>query len=166
MTTFSLHPLTTEHRDWLREFLTQHWGSHLMVVRGKLYDASENAGFAAVAQADMFGDAPVIGVATYEIQGHTCELTSLNSLQEKTGVGTALIEAVQEVARRAKCTRLILITTNDNLNALRFYQKRGFYIKAVYVNAMEKSRQLKPSIPLIGNDGIPLRDEIELEMEL
>jgi hypothetical protein len=64
----------------------------------------------------------------------------------------------------ANCTRFA--TTNDNLNALRFYQKRGFVLVSVHRNAVIKSRQLKPEIPLTGNDGIPLRDEIELEMLL
>jgi ribosomal protein S18 acetylase RimI-like enzyme len=81
-------------------------------------------------------------------------------------VGSALIEAATQAARRVGCRRLWLITTNDNTHALRFYQKRGFVIAAIHVNALEKARRLKPEIPLIGEDGIPLRDEIELEMIL
>lgn len=57
-------------------------------------------------------------------------------------------------------------SSNDNLNALRFYQKYGFTLVALYPNALAQSRKLKPQIPLIGNDGIPLRDEIELELDL
>lgn len=164
--TFSLYPLTDEHRAWLRDFLTEHWGSHMMVSRGRLYDASADHAVAAVQAADMFGDAPVIGVATYTIDGAHCELTTIRSVQEKIGVGGALIAAVKDAARAAGCEDIWLITTNDNLNALRFYQKRGFRIAAVHVNAMDISRRLKPSIPLIGLDGIALRDEIELEIEL
>ncbi|MBK9123270.1 MAG: GNAT family N-acetyltransferase, partial [Chloroflexi bacterium] len=62
--------------------------------------------------------------------------------------------------------RLWLITTNDNLDALRFYQKRGWHLVAVHRDALNESRRLKPQIPIIGMDGIPLRDEIELEMTL
>ncbi len=137
-----------------------------MVSRGRLYDASVNPAFAAVADADMFGDAPVIGVATYEIVGKRCELTTLHSVREKTGVGTALIDAVKDAARAAGCSALWLITTNDNLHALRFYQRRGFRITAAHIDAMRVSRRLKPSIPMMGMDGIPLRDEIELEIDL
>jgi len=61
---------------------------------------------------------------------------------------------------------MFLITTNDNTHALRFYQNRNFVIAAIHINAIEKSRQLKPEIPLTGADGIPIRDEIELEMLL
>ena len=72
----------------------------------------------------------------------------------------------EKVATASGCKQLWLITTNDNINALRFYQKRGFMLVAVHRNALELSRKLKPEIPMIGNDGIPLRDEIELEMIL
>ncbi|MFP3471139.1 GNAT family N-acetyltransferase, partial [Micrococcus sp. SIMBA_144] len=61
------------------------------------------------------------------------------------------------------CSRITLITTNDNLAALKFYQKRGFVMTAIHRNAVEKARKIKPEIPLIGNDGIPIRDEIQLE---
>jgi GNAT superfamily N-acetyltransferase len=77
-----------------------------------------------------------------------------------------LIDAVRQEAQRAGCKRLWLITTNDNLTALRFYQRRGFVLVAVHRNAVELSRKLKPQIPLIGEHGIPIRDEIELEMPL
>ena len=60
-----------------------------------------------------------------------------------------------------------LITTNDNLNALRFWQKRGFHLIKIYPSAIDKvSRKIKPQIPKMGADGIPIRDEIELEMKL
>ena len=62
--------------------------------------------------------------------------------------------------------RVWLITTNDNLDAIRFYQRRGFMISAIYKNALEFSRKLKPSIPTIGRYGIYMRDEIEFEKQL
>jgi N-acetylglutamate synthase-like GNAT family acetyltransferase len=77
-----------------------------------------------------------------------------------------LINAVLGEARKQNCGRVFLITTNDNMQALRFYQKRGFELVAVHRGAVNESRKIKPSISLIGNDGIPLRDEIELEMIL
>jgi RimJ/RimL family protein N-acetyltransferase len=91
---------------------------------------------------------------------------SLHSVEQGSGVGSALIEAVKKAAIAARCKRMWLITTNDNTAAMRFYQKRGFVLVAVHRNALERSRKLKPEIPLVGMDGIPLRDEIELEMIL
>jgi GNAT superfamily N-acetyltransferase len=76
------------------------------------------------------------------------------------------MNAVVDEARKQNCERVFLATTNDNLHALRFYQKRGFELVAVHRGAVNESRKIKPGIPLIGNDGIPIRDEIELEMNL
>ena len=111
----------------------------------------------------LANDSALIGFACYHIEGDACELVTLDSMHEGIGVGSALITAVAAAAQSAGCKRLWLITTNDNLHALGFYQKRGFALVAVYRNAMQVTRQLKPMLPLIGNNGIPLRDEIELE---
>src|SRR5439155_6312609 len=107
-----------------------------------------------------------VGLVTYNIVDESCEIVTINSIRPALGVGTALIEAVRDIALESGCKRLWLITTNDNMNALRFYQKRGFVLVAIYRNALELSRTLKSEIPMIGNEGIPLRDEIELEMIL
>jgi GNAT superfamily N-acetyltransferase len=130
------------------------------VTRGKVHDTSELPGFTAIV-----GDEP-LGLATYRIHGDQCEMVSLNSLVEGIGIGSALVDAVAGQAREHGCRRLWLITTNDNLDAVHFYQKRGFHLVAVHRNALEQTRRLKPGLPLTGIDGIALRDEIELEMLL
>ena len=68
--------------------------------------------------------------------------------------------------RRQRALELELVTTNDNTSALRFYQRRGWVLAAVHVGGIEASRRIKPSIPARGNDGIPIRDELELECAL
>ena len=95
-----------------------------------------------------------------------CEVITLNSLRAEIGVGSSLLGAAREAARAASCRRIWLITTNDNLAALKFYQKRGWRLAAIHRDALEESRRLKPEIPRVGIDGIPLRDEIELEIPL
>jgi ribosomal protein S18 acetylase RimI-like enzyme len=107
-----------------------------------------------------------IGLITYRIRGDMCEIVTLDSSVQGKGVGIALINAVIEEANKQRCKKVWLITTNDNMHALSFYQKRGFHLSALYPNAMEEARKLKPEIPLIGNDNIPLRDEIELSIAL
>ena len=107
-----------------------------------------------------------MGIVTYNIVDERCEIVTLNSTRLSSGVGTVLIDAARDIAIKSGCKRLWLITTNDNMNALRFYQKRGFELVAIHRNALAISRKLKPEISMIGNDGIPLRDEIELEMAL
>ena len=94
------------------------------------------------------------------------EVTSLDSLRAGKGIGTTLINKVVEEARVKECQRVFLITTNDNLNALGFYQRRGFELSKLYRGVLSESRKIKPGIPLIGENNIPLRDEIELELSL
>jgi ribosomal protein S18 acetylase RimI-like enzyme len=107
-----------------------------------------------------------VGLVTYHLESGQCEITSLDSLSPGVGIGSALIAAVKQVAETTSCQRLWLITTNDNIPAIRFYQKRGFHLVAVHPDALEISRQRKPGIPKTGFEGIPLRDELEFEMAL
>ena len=159
---FVIRPLETSDRNWVAHFLDEHWSSTKVVSRGKAYYAHLLPGFAAELT-DAPEDAPAVGLLTYNIEGDDCEIITVDSLQSEMGVGTALLEAVIAVAREAGCKRVWLITTNDNLDALRFYQKRGFELVAVHRGALAEARKLKPQIPIVGKDAIPLRDEIELE---
>jgi ribosomal protein S18 acetylase RimI-like enzyme len=147
---------------WLRDFLVTHWGSPWMVSRGRLFDVSTHAGWVATSPTGE-----VLGIITYEtLSHHNVEITCLESRQESQGVGTRLMETMLAYAREQGWPRVWLITTNDNVNALRFYQKRGFVLKALYPNAIDESRRLKPEIPLVGFHNISIRDEIELEYNL
>ena len=160
MQTFQVQPVSAADRAWRSALLEKEWGATWVVSRGRLHRADELPGFIGVRGAEH------IGLVTYRIEAGECEIVSLNSLVESIGVGSQLIAAVKDVAVAARCKRLWLITTNDNTHALRFYQRRGFTIAAVHVNAIAESRKLKPMISLFGIDGIPIRDEIELEIIL
>lgn len=162
---FQIRPLNQDDRNWVAHFLDAHWSSTKIVSRGKSVYAHLLPGFVAE-PTNAPDDAPPIGLLTYNVEGDSCEITTLNSLQPGIGVGTALIETLRAAAQAENFRRLWLITTNDNMAALRFFQKRGFCLVAVHPNALAASRKLKPQIPLVGKNGIPLRDEIELEMRL
>lgn len=144
----------------LSQFWIEHWGGEEMVTRGNVYRPEQLDGFV------IEDENAWIGLLTFFVENNECEITSLNSLRERQGIGTSLINEVVEEARKLQCKRLFCITTNDNLNALGFYQKRGFELITVYRGAVNESRKTKPGIPLIGYNNIPLRDEIELEMTL
>jgi GNAT superfamily N-acetyltransferase len=158
---FRLRPTARNDRQLIRKFISNHWGDDTVVVRGTVYQPHTLHGFIA-----EVGHAKWVGLATYKIKGASCELVTLNSLQEGEGIGTALVEAVAEKGAACGCTRLWCVTTNDNFPALVFYQKRGFRIVAVYPGAVDQARSIKPSIPLWGIESIPIRDEIELEIPL
>jgi len=135
-----------EHRGWARRIIAEHWGSVIVITRGNVHDTSCLPGFVAVRNGRP------VGLVTYRVNQGECELVTLDSLAEGLGIGTALVEAVKSAARASGCRR-----------ALGFYQKRGMTLVAVHRNAIEEARRLKPEIPVVGIDGIPIRDEIELE---
>ncbi len=155
-----VRPLAEADRAWAKYLIAGRWGSTQMVTRGTLHDLTRLPGLVAWRAGER------AGLLTYHLAGDSCEIVSLDSLVEGAGVGSALIAAAQEAARAAGCRRLWLVTTNDNLPALRFYQKRGFRLVAVYRGAVDEARRLKPEIPAVGLEGIPLRDELELELVL
>lgn len=155
----TVRPLGEADREWARAKLHELWGD-VVVSRGMTHDATRLPGFVAEERGDR------VGLVTYRIDGGNCEVVTINAFPKGGGAGTALVEAVAVTAREGGCRRLWLITTNDNLPALRFYQRRGFRLAALHRNALDRSRELKPSIPEIGLDGIPLRDELELELTL
>lgn len=148
-------------REWLRPFMAEHWGAEAMASRGKLMRPAELPGFVAERRGK------VLGVVTYRHEGEDFEVASLNSLEEGSGIGRRLLDAVVAEARAKGLPRAWLITTNDNIGALRFYQRLGWELVAVHRGAVDRAREtLKPEIPRLGNDGIPIRDEIELESRL
>ena len=149
-----------EDRPRLRQFWVEHWGADFMVVHGRIFRPEQLNGFV-VEEHDEW-----ISLVTFIILDNECEITSLDSLREGKGLGTILVNQVVDEARANNCRRVFLITTNDNLNALGFYQKRGFELSKLYRGAINESRRIKPNIPLVGENNIPLRDEIELEMIL
>ncbi|MEM6281213.1 MAG: GNAT family N-acetyltransferase [Chloroflexota bacterium] len=156
MTSVTIEPLNA-HLAWAKTFLQETWGGTQQVSRGVLYEVLDYPGFVAVV------DGKPQGLATYRVEGLACEVIMLHSAIEGIGVSTALIEKVEEQAREVNCQRLWLITTNDNIPAIRWYQMRGFSMAAVHTGAIKKSRKLKPGIPKTGYDDIPIRDEIEFE---
>jgi GNAT superfamily N-acetyltransferase len=160
MSQINISQITADHKLWVEKILAQFWGASKLVSRGKVYDGTHLPGFIAFLE-----DEPV-GLCTYNIVEDQCEIVTLNSLRENLGIGGALIAAVTELAAQEQCRRIWLITTNDNLHALGFYRRRGFTFSQIHPNAVHESRQLKPEIPLIAQNGIPIRDELELELIL
>jgi len=157
----NLRRLTPDDLPRLRQFFVEHWGGEVMVTRGNVYRPEQVDGGFVIEDENEW-----IGLITYIIKNNECEVTSLDSLREGQGIGTRLINTVVDEARKQNCKRVFLITTNDNLRALGFYQRQNFVLVKLYPNAMDETRKIKPAVPLIGYNNIPLRDEIELEMTL
>ena len=153
--------ITNDNKNDVRKFFIKHWGSAEMVVSSGVYNCSELDGFIYLNERDE-----IMGLITYIIRNNECEIISLDSTEEGKGIGSELVRAVENLAKQNRCEVISLLTTNDNLHALKFYQKRGYRIVEIIRDAVQKARAIKPSIPLIGNDDIPLHDELKLRKVL
>jgi ribosomal protein S18 acetylase RimI-like enzyme len=146
--------------SWLNRVFTESWGSNTVVSRGREHRLDRLPCLIAEVDAER------CGVATYSIEGDSAELVTIEALQPGRGVGSALLSAVIERVKHEGCRRLWLVTSNDNLDAVRFYQRRGFRLVAVHIGAVDAARGVKPQIPEMGSYGIAIHDEIELALEL
>jgi ribosomal protein S18 acetylase RimI-like enzyme len=161
VTQYTLRRLTPADKDVVTTLLVREWGAVRVVALslGGVVDASTLPGWLAES------DGQVVGLLTYLVRDGVAELVTINAFAGG-GVGSALLSALVEECRATGVRRIRLTTTNDNTRALRFYQRAGFRLTALHVGAVEEDRKIKPEIPSHGLDGIPIRDEIELAMEL
>src|SRR6516165_6828597 len=151
--TSKVRPAAAADRAWIAEFLHEHWGAAIVVVHGEVIEATQLP--ALIAE-------PRRGLATYRRLGDDAELVTLDAVPAGIGTGTALLDALTRQLCAEGCVRLWLTTTNGNLSALQFYLRRGFRLTAVRPGAVDAARKLKPTIPLFGEHGIPLHDELDL----
>jgi ribosomal protein S18 acetylase RimI-like enzyme len=152
--------LTPEDVAWKHASLRRHWGSTVVARQGELVDAADLPGFVA-----LLDETPA-GLVTVARRGEELEVVTIHVEQEDRGVGQALMDAVHDHARRTGVRRIWLTTTNDNVRAIRFYQRWGMDLVALVRDGVAASRAVKPSIPACGRDGIPIRHELELELRL
>ena len=151
-----VRPIDEGDRPMLAWLVAELWGSEVVAVHSTSLRPAELGGFIAERSRR------VAGLLTYQLVGSMLEIVTLNALDRRAGIGTLLIEAVADKARRFGCHQIRLTTTNDNVDALRFYQRRGFRLAELRPGALDRARQLKPEMPTVGDYGIPLHDEIDL----
>lgn len=141
-------------KNAIHQLLEELWGSGEMVLSTGTYHLEALPGFLAEEKGT------IIGFLTYAIHGQSLEIISLNALCPNKGIGSQLLQAVEEKARQMGKETVELVTTNDNLDAIAFYRKRGYHHICTYPDAVTKARQRKPSIPMTAENGIPIRDEL------
>lgn len=145
----------------LAAHLVRTWGDVTVAVHAELMRPADLPGFVGLAEGG------IVGHAAYRLDGADCHLVAIDSRLPGSGLGSALLASVEAAARGAGCDRVLVDTTNDNVDALRFYQRRGYHLVAVRPGAVDEARRtLKPTIPEVGRSGIPMRDELTLEKRL
>lgn len=147
-------------RPWLRDLWRREWGGETQEYQGTHHHVTQVDALVA-----WRGDSRV-GAATFVVAGRTAELVTLNADPRGQGIGSRLLAAWEQHAAGRGVTRLTLTTTNDNLDALALYQRRGYRLVRLNPGAVMRARIHKPSIPLTGEHGIALRDELVLDKQL
>jgi GNAT superfamily N-acetyltransferase len=138
----SVRPIEEADRIVVARLVLELWGAHTAVAHGEVFFPASLPGFLVEKQGH------VLGLLTYAVANHQLEIVTIDALRQ---------------ARTLGCTRVRLTTTNDNLDAIRFYQRRGFKLSALRPDAVREARKLKPEIPAVGDFGIPITDELDLE---
>jgi N-acetylglutamate synthase-like GNAT family acetyltransferase len=155
-----VRPSTESDEPAVRDFL-RHRHSDVVARLGRLERPLEHPALLVEERGEL------AGVLTYVLKADACEILTLHAAQRGRGAGTALIAAVERLALDHGCRRLWVLTTNDNLDALRFYQRRGFCLTELHPGAVAAARaSLKPELPPAGDHDIPIRDELVLEKRL
>jgi GNAT superfamily N-acetyltransferase len=148
---------TPADQTWIEQLLKARWGSTTIVRAGATFDAASLP--ALIAENGS-------GLATFAVQNGVTEIVTLDAHTSGRGIGSALLERMIELLPALGVRAIRVTTTNDNLDALRFYQRRGFRIAVVRYGVIEAAREDTPTIPALGFYGIPIRDEIELRRDL
>ncbi|MEA3325878.1 MAG: GNAT family N-acetyltransferase [Chloroflexota bacterium] len=154
--TFQIKAIQAPDHSKISEIVNELWGNEIIIVHGDIFHTLILKGLKALI------DDQIIGFFHYQRRNKECEILTLASLKERQGVGSALTEAVEKIAREDSCRVLSVITINDNLHALGFYQRRGNHLAALYPGSVNASKK-KPTIPDTGDNNIPIRDELRLE---
>ena len=150
----------SSHRGWIARLMAEHFGSGRVVTRGRMFETSVLPGLVALI------DSAPSGFLVYALDGPECEIVALVSVLRRRGVARSLVEALGALVSASNATRLVLVTTNDNLGAQAFYSAMGFRHVVTFVGAVAESRRLKPEIPMLGEGDVPIEDELEYELEL
>lgn len=145
-------------RPEIADFVERHWHSKMVMSRGRAFYPHEEDGFI------ERRDGQIVGLLTYRTDADGMEILTLNALLEGKGIGSSLILDAINKARERKCDRIWLTTTNDNLRAVGFYQRMGFRLVAVNLGVVDEARRIKPQIPELGERGVPIHDELVMEL--
>jgi 2-oxo-4-hydroxy-4-carboxy--5-ureidoimidazoline (OHCU) decarboxylase/GNAT superfamily N-acetyltransferase len=155
----SVRDLEPADHDWADRLISSHQGSRMVARLGELIDPLTLPGIVAEL------DGRPVALTTCSETEHGFELLTLHSEIRGAGAGTLLLDTALQVAASSGCKRLWLVTTNDNLAALRFYLRRGMRVAEVHRGAVARDRELKPEISATNpENGIPIRDLVELEL--
>lgn len=150
----------------LRAWLAQRWGEPTVEWHGEVYDPADLEGFVAQRAGEIGG------IITFAVYPGRLHIVYVDASQRRKGIGSLLLARVLEEAVYRGLERITATTTNDNLEALAFFQYHGFQLTALRTGAalvqngatlVTDAAAATPSEP---QESIVSRDEIDLEYVL
>lgn len=147
-------------QEFIRRQWSQLWGIPIVSTR-RSFEPQDVQG---LVWRDEWGE--VQGLITWHIEGDEAEFVTVDAYQQGRHIGGRLLDGAEAELRKRGVRRARIVTTNDNLRAVAFYVRRGYRLMRIELDGVERVRKVKPGVPLIGNENIPLRDMYELEKEL
>lgn len=155
------HEIRDTDREEVARFIERHWQSRVVMSGGRSFHPHLEQGFI-----ERRGE-EIVGLLTYRFDDDGCmEILTLNSTLEGQGIGSLLMLSAIDRARQSDCKKIWLTTTNDRLRVVDFHQRLGFRLTHVKLGVVEEARKIKPQIPLTGERGVPVRDELVMELEI
>ena len=152
--------ITPADRDWVATTLVQEWTSTSVARGGELVEAAGLSGSLATLGGRR------VGLVLVNVSEGEFEVVAISTTRPRSGVGRALMERCFAEARATACRRVWVVTTNNNVAAIAFYQHVGLDLLALHRNAVRASRKLKPTIPVRDAEGVRIDHEIEFELLL
>lgn len=149
---------TDADRPAVRALFEQDFGRTKIVAFGEVVDIDAMPTLVAVLTVDP------AGALAYRLLGDAIQIVALatDPMWQRSGVGGHLVAEAELLARRLDLARLVVATTNDNLPALYFYQRRGYRL----TDLVPDSIIMHTGQQVAGFASIPVRDEVRLEKKL
>src|SRR5439155_25737092 len=132
------------------ELFQQDFGRTKIVAFGEVMDIDQMPALVAVMHQEPSG------ALAYRLFGDALHIVALatDPMWQRSGVGGYLVAEAELLARRLSLHRLVVSTTNDNLPALHFYQRRGYRLTDLVPNSIVARTGQEHA----GFAGIPVRD--------
>ena len=146
--------ITEETRPIVTEYINERWYSDMMVLNGEIIDMTDKPGYL------ILKENRIEALLTYRCLDSSVEILSIDVENTHLGTGTELISHFEMQMRESGVNEVMVVTTNDNDIAKRFYEKNGYSVSEIRYGAVNRSRILKPEIPYYGYNGQPVEDEI------
>lgn len=143
--------------DEIKEVWEERWFGKVVGLK-TVYEPADVEGLALVNDTN-----DLVGLVTYHVDGPSGQIVTLDTILRGRGFGRRLLEIIENKFHNLGLGRAWALMTNDNLRAAGMYLSRGYRLVRVHLDAVDRVREFKPSLPEKGYEGIRIQDLWEFE---